>query len=212
MERWGELTAGERAQATTRVIVVGAEVSGKTTLASDLTAHYGALGGIWSTTRLVAEFGREYRNRKLAAKDPGGAGKGRIDWSADDFAVIASVQTRMEDTAAASGSPLLVADSDAISAALWERRYFGPSSGEALRAVPTLPPRSLYLVTDIVDVDHDLSSSDLEEDRRELMQSWFVQELESRALPWLMVSGSRAERLASSVAAIDALLDGATRG
>ena len=49
---------------TTRIVVVGAESTGTTTVAALLAQHYAALGGSWADTQCVPEYGREYTRIK----------------------------------------------------------------------------------------------------------------------------------------------------
>ncbi len=70
---WGYLTPPVRAWFVRRVVVVGAESTGTTTLARDLAERYAARGGVWAGTRWVPEYGRELTARKLAVlreRDP----------------------------------------------------------------------------------------------------------------------------------------------
>lgn len=64
---WDFLEAPVRAAFARRVVVLGAESTGTTTMAQALAEHYRARGGVWARTRCVPEYGREYSERKLAA-------------------------------------------------------------------------------------------------------------------------------------------------
>ncbi|MCU1420128.1 MAG: nadR, partial [Mycetocola sp.] len=57
---WDQLSPERREALAARVIVVGAESTGKTTLTQDLVKHYRSRGGVWSNTLWVSEFGRDY--------------------------------------------------------------------------------------------------------------------------------------------------------
>ena len=207
---WLTLTAGERAALTQRVVIVGSESTGKTTLARELVAHFRAIGGIWADTRWVAEYGREYTEvlidrQGVRDADPD-AEVHSAEWTAADFAVIATQQQRLEDAAAESGSPVLFCDTDAFATQLWERRYLGEGSTAALDAVPVSPARGLDLLADLAGVEFEQDGIRDGESYREEMQRWFIEELTRRGEPWLLVTGARAERLASSIAAVDELL------
>lgn len=207
---WLNLNADERAALTQRVVVVGSESTGKTTLARELVAHYRGMAGIWADTRWVAEYGREYTevliDRQGVRDAEPEAEVHSAAWTAHDFAVIAIEQQRLEDAAAASGSPVLFCDTDAFATQLWERRYLGETSTAALDAVPTSPPRGLYLLADLAGVAFEQDGIRDGESYREEMQRWFVEELDARGAPWKLITGTRAERLAASIAATDALL------
>jgi nicotinamide riboside kinase len=128
------------------------------------------------------------------------------EWTADDFAIIAVEQQKLEDAAAAVSSPVLFCDTDAFATQLWERRYLGEGSTAALDAVPVSPARGLYLLADLAGVEFEQDGIRDGESYREEMQRWFIEELTRRGEPWLLVTGSRAERLSSSIAAVDELL------
>jgi nicotinamide riboside kinase len=207
---WLNLNVGERAALTKRVVIVGSESTGKTTLARELVAHYRGIGGIWADTRWVAEYGREYTevliDRQGVRDAEPDAEVHSAEWTAHDFAVIAIEQQRLEDAAAASGSPVLFCDTDAFATQLWERRYLGEGSTAALDAVPVSPPRGLYLLADLAGVAFEQDGIRDGEGYRGQMQRWFVEELTARGEPWQLITGARAERLAASIAAVDALL------
>lgn len=207
-ENWSRLPPAKRARLTKRVILVGSESTGKTTLAAELVDRYRALGGIWAQTQWVPEYGREYTELLLARQgsvaEDGQAAS--AEWGPGDFAVIAVQQQRLEDAAAASGSPVLFCDTDAFATQLWERRYLGDASTAAFDALPVSPPRALYLLTDLAGVPFEQDGIRDGEDYRELMQQWFVEELERRGERWVLVTGTRQERLATGIRAVDEVL------
>ena len=205
---WAELPAEERKNLACRVILVGSESTGKTTLAQQLVEHYRARGGVWEQTQWVPEYGREYtelllEQQQVVAADGEAAS---AEWGPDDFAAIAVEQQRMEDAAAASGSPVLFCDTDAFATQLWERRYLGDASTAAFDAVPVLPPRGIYLLADLAGVPFEQDGIRDGEDYREAMQRWFVEELTLRDQPWALIGGSREERLATSIRLVDEAL------
>jgi nicotinamide riboside kinase len=209
---WDERSPAERARLACRVVLVGSESTGKTTLARELVDHYRARGGIWSRTNWVPEYGREY-TEILVERQGAVAAEGEAasaEWTAEDFAVIAREQQRSEDAAAASGSPVLICDTDAFATQVWERRYLGDGSTAALEAVPTSPRRGIYLVTDLAGVPFEQDGIRDGEDFRESMQRWFIDELTARGEVWALVSGTREERLRASIRLIDEALARAT--
>ena len=206
---WGSLSPERRELLTSRVIVVGAESTGKTTLTRDLVDHYRARGGVWATTLWVSEFGRDYTVGKIAELGLGlddDAEFRSADWTAHDFAVIALEQQRLENAAASAGSPVLFCDTDALATQIWERRYLGNESTAARDALPTLPPRALYLLTDHNDVEFTQDGIRDGEQLRPTMQQWFVDELRLHGERGTYVHGDRAQRVAEAVALIDGLL------
>ena len=207
---WRELAPEVRAERAIRIVIVGAESSGKTTLTDSLTAHYRARGGVWQQTLWVPEYGREYTELLLAQQgvienDPEAAVHS-AEWTPEDFANIAVEQQRLEDEAAATGSPVLFCDTDAFATRLWERRYLGDSSTAAFDAVPELPPRGLYLISDIAGVQFEQDGIRDGEDYREAMQRWLEEELTVREQPWALVGGDAEQRLETSIRLVDEVL------
>ncbi|MBF4633961.1 AAA family ATPase [Agreia pratensis] len=210
-ERWAQLVEPARLDLATRIIVIGAESTGTTTLAVALRNHYRAQPGFEAITE-VDEYGRRftYELHERAAADAAASGLPgpAIDdlvWLPEHFAHIAREQTRMEQ-AAALDCALVIADTDAFATSLWERRYVGAHSTEALRAATTeLPRRDLYLITDHVGVPFDQDGWRDGEHIRPEMTRWIVDGLTARGLPWVLLRGSHRTRLDYSVEVIDAL-------
>jgi HTH-type transcriptional repressor of NAD biosynthesis genes len=206
---WESLAPERREALTARVVVVGAESTGKTTLTRDLVSHYRARGGVWAGTLWVSEFGRDYTVGKIADLGLGfddDAEFRSADWTSDDFAVIALEQQRLENAAAAAGSPVLFCDTDALATQIWERRYLGNESTAARDALPVLPPRALYLMTDHNDVAFTQDGIRDGEQFRPTMQQWFVDELRLLGERGTFVHGGREQRVAEAVALIDGVL------
>ena len=136
---WDWLLPSAQAGLAARVVVLGAESTGTTTIARLLAAHYRQRGGAWSRTPCVDEFGRDYTITKWDAARAAARGLGKpepaldeITWTREDFDIVAREQTRRENAAAeSSGSPLIVCDTDAFATSVWERRYLAASDSAA---------------------------------------------------------------------------------
>lgn len=201
---WKKLASGTRAGLTTRVVVVGAESTGTTTVAQQVARHYAGRGGVWSETQCVAEYGREYTEIQQHRQ---GVGISELGWHQEDFDVIAAEQTRREELAAHMGSPLLVCDTDAFATALWERRYLGSLARRDQRWT-RVPPRAAYLITDHHGVpweDDGWREGDL--DMRAAMTGWFIDELTRAGHSWVMLTGELNERISLALRTIEPLLD-----
>lgn len=202
-------SSGRGAGHPARIVLVGSESTGKTTLAQALVAHYRSRGGDFADTLWVPEYGREYTELLIARQGvvaPEGEAAS-AEWGAEDFAAIAIEQQRLEDAAAASTrSPVLFCDTDAFATQLWERRYLGDDSTAALDAVPVLPSRALYLLADVVGVPFEQDGIRDGEDYRESMHRWFIEGLDARGERWALITGDREQRLAASIRAVDAVL------
>lgn len=198
---WAELAPATQAGLVTRVVVVGAESTGTTTVAEHLARHYRASGGVWASTRYVAEYGREYTALKCADTP-----LDELDWTAADFDVIGPEQTRREESAARAGSPVLICDTDAFATAVWKRRYLGVGS-PVDEPWATVPPRAVYLVTDHEGVPwHDDGMREGDLAIRAAMTGWFTEALTVAGHSWVLLTGTLAERLDIAVRTVDPLL------
>jgi HTH-type transcriptional repressor of NAD biosynthesis genes len=210
---WQYLSPALRERRTARIVLVGAESTGKTTLTRDLVEHYRSKGGIWANTLWVSEYGRDYTVVKIAEQGLGSfvvsdddAEVHSADWAPQDFAIIALEQQRLENAAASAGSPVLFCDTDALATQIWEHRYLGAESTAARDALPVMPPRALYLLTDYRDVEFIQDGIRDGEQFREAMTHWFEEELTRRGENWTFIRGDRTSRLAECIRLIDARL------
>ncbi len=109
------LLPSARADLAKRVVLVGAESTGKSTLAQAL-AH--ALGTVW-----IPEHGRWYWEGRRHLADQ--------SWTSDEFHRIARAQIRLEcDLARSASQGVVIADTDALVTAVWHERYLGRSDDE----------------------------------------------------------------------------------
>jgi len=213
---WLELAPATRAGMATRVVVLGAESTGTTTVSQELAERYRQRGGVWERTGWVPEYGRDHTTIKWAAEQADARRDGRPEpdlaalvWIADDFDRVAREQTAAEERAARAGSPLLICDTDAFATTLWERRYRGREArpDPDWSRAPLLPRRDLYLLTDHHDVpwcDDGLREGDLVV--RAAMTEWFADALTAAGHSWVLLSGSSTERVDLAVRTVDQLL------
>lgn len=186
---WDYLSPGVKALAAKRVIVLGAESTGTTSMAKALAAHY--------QTAWVPEYGRIYYEGKMQAKE---ASK----WSTEEFVFIATMQNQLEDALARRCHRLLIGDTDAFATALWHERYVGTWSNEVEAWSANRQP-DLYLLTDI-DIPFVQDGTRDGEHFRAHMHQRFIEELGKRQKPFLLLSGSHVERMKKATHAIDQLL------
>lgn len=206
---WAWLAPTTRAGLTTRVVLVGAESTGTTTISRLLTEHYRARGGVWASTGWVGEYGRDYTSIKWARERTArpSLALDDLEWTADDFDAVATEQTRRENAAAAAGSPLLVCDTDAFATAVWERRYLGPRARCGQPWAGALPRRAVYLVTDhhgVPWVDDGLREGD--QAFRTAMTGWFTEALTRAGQSWVLLTGTVEQRLSLAIRTTDQLL------
>jgi len=207
---WGALAPQVRAHLAWRVVLVGAESTGKTTLAAALAAELRTRGGAFATATWVPEVGREVTADKLAAPGLGGAtdapvSLASITWTEDDFVAIARAQAAREQLAARSGAPVLVCDTDAFATGIWHERYRGERSAR-VEAEGRAAPHHLYLLTHPDDVAFQQDGLRDGAHLRGWMTDRFVERLEVSGRRWVWLRGGREARLHSAREAIDALL------
>ncbi|MCB7136323.1 AAA family ATPase [Cellulosimicrobium marinum] len=213
---WWALPAPVRSWYGRRVVVLGAESTGTTTLATDLAARLGL--------DAVPEFGREWSRDR-----PGGLA---APWHTAEFDLVAREQARREDHAATTSPvPLLVSDTDVLATTLWHERYVGRRS-PSVEALAAARRPDLYVLTgdEIPFVQDGLRDG---EHVRHAMQDRFrvvlaatgphlddpadvVHHLGAAELPgpdgtlpgvpWFEVRGDRATRVAQAMAAVGPLL------
>ncbi|MEV8182736.1 AAA family ATPase [Specibacter sp. NPDC078692] len=201
---WQHLVPAARRGLAVRVIVVGAESTGTTTLSEDLRAHYRQQ---FPELADVPEYGRYYTYELLEAlqlRNPD-ATVADLVWTDTDFGIIANRQNTLEQ-AAAEAAPLVIADTDALATTLWERYYLGDGSYGAYDAQAHLPRRDVYLLTDHNGVDFEDDGWREGEHRRPEMTEWFKETLTDEGHSWILVTGSPERRVATATAVIDAML------
>lgn len=205
---WDFLAPPVRAALTRRVVVLGAESSGTTTLALALAGHYRARGGVWARTRYVPEYGREFSERKLAGlreRWPGAQWED-VEFTTGDFPLIARRQNEAEEEAARAGSPVLICDTDSFATTVWHERYVGGRNAD-VEAVADRVPHHLWLLTGHEGVDFEYDGLRDGEELRPWMTGRFRDELTRTGRTFVALEGGREKRLADAVAAVDALLD-----
>jgi len=192
---WAWLSPAARAHFAKRVLVVGAESTGKTTLAEDLARHFRT---VW-----VPEYGRAYTEKKIA--------EGTVDhWRAADFTAIAAAQVRLEDDAARHAGPVLFGDTDALATCIWEERYLGSTDPMTERIAGEAHRPDLYLLTlpDVPWVADGVRDGD--EALRQRMTAQFSARIAALGVPLVEIRGTFAERFQTAVERVERLLAGWT--
>jgi NadR type nicotinamide-nucleotide adenylyltransferase len=175
-----------------RVCVVGAESSGTTTLSRDLAEHYQT---VW-----VPEYGRTYTERLKQS----GINTFSYEWRTEEFVHIAEQQQKDEDEMASQANRVLVCDTDALATAIWHQRYVGTWSKE----VEEIADRRRYAMYFLTDYDIPFEFDGVRDGLhiRPWMTKRFSEELTKRGHPWVLVKGTREDRLNMAVQEIDQLL------
>lgn len=169
-----------------RVCLLGAESTGKSTLAEGLAARYGTL---WNP-----EYGRPYTQIGRPPEAP---------WTSWEFTHIARIHCWYEDFLATLAHRVLFSDTDAFTTALFHEVYLGtPATG-----FEELAQRSydLFVVCGLdVPWRHD-GIREFEEQRR-WMQERYLERAGTSGRPWLVVAGPLERRIEEAAAAVDDVL------
>lgn len=158
-----------------RVAILGAESSGKSTLAQALAERHATL---W-----VPEYLREFVDTRE-----------RVPVSEDQF-FIASTQVQREDAAAALARGYLFCDTTPLMTAIYSRHYFGGID----RELAALTALRRYHMTIVTAPDSPWVEDGLMRDSDEVRQSIHQQvldELAARQMPYLLAEGTLEQRLA----------------
>ena len=213
LAHWHHLAPATRAGLARRVVVIGAESTGTTTLSRALTEYWCAQGAPHHETRWIGEYGRDYTIEKLGEARAAALLQGQpapgmesLVWTTQDFERIARVQNAWEDAAAHSGGPLLICDTDALATAIWHERYLG-SEAPTVWAISEERRASLYLVTDDADVPFHQDGIRDGEHLRRWMTGRFVEVLEERGLPFVLLRGAHEERMRRAIEVTGGLLE-----
>ena len=169
-----------------RVCLLGAESTGKTTLARRLAERYET---VWNP-----EYGRPYT---LIGRPEGAS------WTSWEFTHIARIHCWYEDFLATSANRVLFIDTDAFTTALFHEVYLGaPATGfEELVA----RPYDLFVVCGLdVPWRHD-GIREFEAQRR-WMHERYLERARSSGKPWLLAEGALDARLRAAASAVDDVL------
>ena len=176
-----------RAHYVTRVSVIGAESTGKTTLALALAAHYGV--------GHVGEFGRVYTE---AMPDPG-----RYRWVTRDFRLIAEAQAALEDDTARWCPPPLICDTNPFLTALFHEAYLGRPDPELERAAKERHYDVFVLTDPATPFEQDHTGLRRDGPPRRTMHRRCREYAHSTDARLVEVSGSPGERVLQAVEVID---------
>ncbi len=167
--------------AVLRVAILGAESSGKSTLAESLAAHYGT---VW-----VPEYLREFVDTHA-----------RVPFESDQYP-IARTQRQREDAAAGRATRFLFCDTTPLMTALYSRQYWGRVDPQLAR----LDSGHDYAWTFVTAPDSPWEPDGLQRESEEVRQKvhrMLLETLEQRAIPYVLLAGPLGQRMAQ----VEALL------
>jgi len=185
LAHWEAIPPPVRPYYVRRMAIIGAECTGKTTLARALAEHFQT---VW-----VPEVARAYLLARGGACTP------------DDLLIIAREQAGQEEALARKANRLLICDTDLMTTRLWHERYFGPCPPEIQRLAGERRAH-LYLLSapDVPWVADGLRDSP---HYRQWFHERFQGELSARGLPHSVLTGSLQQRLAAAISHVAPLLN-----
>ncbi|MCU0399768.1 MAG: ATP-binding protein [Algoriphagus sp.] len=168
-----------------RILILGPESTGKSTLAEDLAQHFGEP---W-----VPEFAREYLE------------KFDRPYQFEDLAEIGKGQVKLEDQLAEKAKKFLFCDTDLRVIHIWSEHRFGKTDPSVLEEIQV---RKYELIL-LTDTDLPWEPDPLREYPELEMRQYFFDKYrklaEQSGFPYLIVSGDREKRLKDAVIAVDNL-------
>ena len=172
-----------------KIVLFGPESTGKTTLSRQLARYYNS---VW-----VPEYAREYLQDKWNEE--------RKTCQPEDLLPIAEGQMRLENKLAQKTNTVLICDTDLLETKVYSEAYYVGSCDSILEKYALENTYDLYLLTYI---DTPWEADDLRDkpnNRLEMFEA-FEQELLNQKRPYVLLKGSKKERLNEAVKHIDKLL------
>jgi NadR type nicotinamide-nucleotide adenylyltransferase len=192
MDNFKYLSRPAKADFAKRIIVVGPDSSGKTTLAQELAEKYNT---VW-----VPEYGRMYWDGKI-----GNLKNNSRLWHTSEFAHIAKVQSYAAYELSKDANKVIIEDTDGICTELWHQRYRGYLEPSLRYAGMNRSNPYIYVLAK-PDFPFVQDGTRENERARDKMYAEFRKELSRRNLPYTIVSGSIEERVAKVSNLIEVML------
>ncbi|MBS1736591.1 MAG: ATP-binding protein [Bacteroidetes bacterium] len=173
-----------------KIVVVGPESTGKSTLSEQLAAHFNA--------KWLPEYAREYLLTN---------GK---EYTINDLLVIAKKQIETEDQQIEEmekkGGSLLIIDTDLIVIKVWSEFVFGYCDTWILQQI-ALRQYDGYLLCD-VDLPwvQDALREYPDKEIRQQLFKYYKENMSAQNAPWAIISGKYEERLTTAVRFVEGLI------
>lgn len=175
-------TVGE--QKVKRIAIVGPECTGKTDLAMALASHYQT---IW-----VPEYARNYIDRL------------ERPYTEADLLTIAQWQLFTEDSLLLNANRVLICDTDLTIIKVWSEHKYNRVDPKIM-ALMKARTYDLHLLT-YVDIPWEDDPQREHPDKREYFFNLYKRELELQGVMPVEIRGTRSERVATAISAIDRIL------
>ncbi len=173
-----------------KVVLFGPESTGKTTLSNQLARYYNS---VW-----VPEYARDYLQNKWNDE--------RKTCEPDDLLPIAQGQIELENKLAKKTDTVLICDTDLLETKVYSEAYYLGYCDPVLEKYALENTYDLYFLTYI---DTPWEADDLRDkpEEREAMFKAFEKALIENNRPYVLLKGSKTERLEIAVIHIDKLLN-----
>jgi NadR type nicotinamide-nucleotide adenylyltransferase len=172
-----------------KVVVYGPESTGKTTLSRQLARHYNS---VW-----VPEYAREYLQHKWNNE--------RKTCEPNDLLPIAIGQMKLENRLAQKTNSVLICDTDLLETKVYSEAYYAGSCDPLLDKYAIKNNYHLYFLT-YIDVPWEPDDLRDKPRERQYMFNAFKDALLKYNKPFVLLKGSKKERLDLAINEIDKLL------
>ncbi|TKD65365.1 AAA family ATPase [Flavobacterium sp. ASW18X] len=172
-----------------KVVLFGPESTGKTTLSKGLAAHY--------NTKWVPEYAREYLQNKWD--------KEQKVCEPEDLLPIAAGQMQLENQLSKTAKNILICDTDLLETKVYSEAYYLGYCDPLLEKYALENNYQLYLLT-YIDVPWEKDDLRDKPTQREEMFAYFHKTLKKYDKNFVILKGSREERLQTAINIINKLL------
>ncbi|MGQ0603443.1 MAG: AAA family ATPase [Anaerolineales bacterium] len=177
---WHLIPEPVRAHYARKITFIGAESTGKTTLSLQIAAH---LGATW-----IPEYGRLYYEMYRSVHEQ------------HDMDLIFRGQMALEDWGMRRANRLLICDTDTLTSCVWNERYY-QHYPEWMNREFEARKSHLHLLCNI-DLPWIYDGVRDSGEQRQWFHRRFLEELHTRQLPYVLISGQGEARFDAALAAI----------
>ena len=168
-----------------KVVVIGPESTGKSTLSERLAGHYQSM---W-----VPEYARQYLDELTRP------------YEQQDLLVMAEGQLRLEEERAVLANEVLICDTDLHVIKVWSEHKYGNCDPRILEMI-AMRRYDLYLLTYIdIPWEEDPQREHPDPAMREYFYQVYKDIVVNSGVPWVDIRGSYEERLQRATEAVDKL-------